>query len=406
MIGRLKAVRQLNWAAKHRIKILLTLSHSSTLSYYHIFMKYPLLLFLLLCQTVLLPAQSVFDSLYQTKTLEVYFASGKYALDATASATLDEIVGLFKQINTDKAVRITAHTDSVGQADRNEQLARNRAAAVSQYLQKQGLPAEAIIEVKTYGERLPIAPNATEEGRQRNRRATVEVARTVPMATLTGRVTDKSTGSGVQAWVSFRSKTRKDSVQTDTSGHYRVRLPKDTVVKIEAVARDYFFESFALKVLGSPELYAKYKLSPNIALPPAKKGEKAVLRDLFFVGDAAILLKSSEGELPKVLKFMQLNPKLKIEIGGHVNVPYPKGMQYPKTKGLTPEQYVMEKEPMWKQGLSKQRAETVFSYLVQNGIDSLRMATVGYKNNQMLFPNAVTGKEQEQNRRVEIKIVE
>jgi outer membrane protein OmpA-like peptidoglycan-associated protein len=81
-------------------------------------------------------------------------------------------------------------------------------------------------------------------------------------------------------------------------------------------------------------------------------------------------------------------------------------MQYPKMKGLTPEQYVMEKEPMWKQGLSQQRAETVFSYLVQNGIDSLRMSTVGYKNNQMLFPNAVTGKEQEQNRRVEIKIIE
>jgi outer membrane protein OmpA-like peptidoglycan-associated protein len=226
------------------------------------------------------------------------------------------------------------------------------------------------------------------------------------MATLSGRVTDKSTGNGVQSWVSFRSKTRTDSVQTDTSGRYRVRLPEDTVVKMEAVAKDFFFESFALKVLGSPELYAKYKVSPNIELPPAKMGAKAVLRDLFFIGDAAILLKSSEGELPKVLKFMHLNPKLKIEIGGHVNVPYPKGMQYPKMKGLTPEQYVMEKEPMWKQGLSQQRAETVFSYLVQNGIDSLRMSTVGYKNNQMLFPNAVTGKEQEQNRRVEIKIIE
>ncbi len=351
-----------------------------------------------------LSAQSVFDSLYSTQSMELYFATGKADLDIESQRVLDSVVTIFNRLQVGKMVRITAHTDSVGGSESNESLSKHRAAAVSGWLEKHGVPSAAIVSVKTYGERSPAAPNATETGRRRNRRATIEVAQVVPMATFAGRVTDKTTGQGVVASITFRTKTRMDSTQTDTSGRYSVRLPKDSVVKVETQAKDYFFESVAMKVMGSPELYKKYKVSPDIQLPPAKPGEKVILRNLFFIGDAAMLLKVSEPELPKILKFMQLNPDLMIEIGGHVNVPYPQEHNFKLASWQTPADYAMSKEKPWKYKLSQDRAEMVYGYLVRNGIAKSRMTFKGYLNSQMLFPHATSTQEYEQNRRVEIKV--
>jgi outer membrane protein OmpA-like peptidoglycan-associated protein len=211
----------------------------------------------------------------------------------------------------------------------------------------------------------------------------------VPMATFAGQVKDRDTGKGVPSTITFRSKTREDSTRTDSAGYYNVRLPKDSMLKIETVAPGYFFQSTAMRIYGSPELYKKYNLSPDIVLPPAKVGETAVLRDLFFVGDQAVLLKVSEPELPKILKFMQINPDLRVEIAGHINGP-----------GL-----VMSQEPEWRRTLSERRARLVYEYLLKNGIPASRMKYKGYENTQMLFPRPQNERESEQNRRVEIRVV-
>ncbi|MBC7776434.1 MAG: OmpA family protein [Phycisphaerae bacterium] len=360
------------------------------------------LLFCLVCHPV--SAQSLFDSLYDARILEVHFASGKADLDPDSKRILDTVLLYFQNMRGEKTVRITAHTDSVGNSIYNEKLSERRAAAVSNWLTTNGLPENAFISVTAFGERTPILSNHTEQGRYQNRRATVEIARRVPMTMLEGRVTDKSTGEGVETTVAFRTKTRQDSTRTDTMGRYRVQLPKDSIVKIEVVAKDYFFESITMKILGSPELYKKYNLSPDIVLPPATPGKKAVLRDLFFMGDQAILLKASEPELPKILKFMQLNPDLVIEIGGHVNVPYPKKHNFKLKPGQTPADYIMEKQESWKQSLSGRRAKTVRDYLLNHGIPASRMTLKGYKNAQMLFPHATDSNGQEMNRRVEIMV--
>ncbi len=346
----------------------------------------PLLLLFVFAKTV--SAQSIFDSLYAAKSAEVYFAFGKADLTTEAGAVLDSLVASLKAEPRYLRIRITAHTDSIGSPAANEALSKRRAAAVRSKLLQRGL-GDAQIEIAGFGERRPIAENSTEEGRQRNRRATLDVITAVPMATFAGQVKDRDTGKGVEATITFRSKTREDSIRTDTTGFYSVRLPKDSVLKIEAIAPNYFFQTTTAKIYGSPELYQKYKVSPDIVLPPANVGEKAVLRDLFFVGDEAILLKVSEPELPKVLKFMQINPDLKVEIAGHINGP-----------GL-----VMAREPEWRRGLSERRAKLVYDYLLKNGIPAERLTYKGYMNTQMLIPNPKNEKESEQNRRVEIRVV-
>ena len=64
---------------------------------------------------------------------------------------------------------IAGHTDSVGTFAYNFLLSARRAAAVRDYLIRQGVPAYKMTAVG-YGEGLPIAPNATVEGRALNRR--------------------------------------------------------------------------------------------------------------------------------------------------------------------------------------------------------------------------------------------
>lgn len=352
-------------------------------------MKFLLSLLALFVFTTILSAQSVFDSVYSARSAEVYFAFGKADLTPEAGAVLDSVVAGLRANPRHLRIRITAHTDSIGTPTANETLSKRRAAAVRDKLLQRGL-GDAQIEIATFGERLPAATNATEEGRQRNRRATLEIMMAVPMAAFAGQVKDRDTGKGVQATVTFRSKTREDSTRTDSAGFYSVRLPKDSVVKIEAVAPNYFFQSMTAKIFGSPELYKKYKINPDIVLPPAKAGETAVLRDLFFVGDQAILLKASEPELPKVLKFMQINPDLRVEIAGHINGP-----------GL-----IMANEPEWRRSLSERRARLVYDYLLKKGIPAERMTYKGYENTQMLYPQPKNPQEAEQNRRVEIRVVE
>lgn len=347
----------------------------------------PFLLLFTLAKTAV--SQSVFDSLYAARSAEVYFAFGKAELTPEADGVLDLLAADLKSDPRYLRIRITAHTDSIGSPATNENLSKRRAAAVREKLLQRGL-GDIQIQIAGFGERRPVATNSTEKGRQQNRRATLEILTAKPMVIFAGQVKDRDTGKGIAgATVAFRTKSREDSVRTNKTGFYSVLLPKDSVVKIVAVAPGYFFQSMTAKMFGSPELYKEHKINPDILLSPARVGETAVLRDLFFEGDEAILLKDSESELPKFLKFMQINPTLKIEVAGHINGP-----------GLN-----MNEEPDWRRTLSERRAKVVYDYLLKNGIPAGRMSYKGYMNTQMLFPNPKDEDEAEQNRRVEIRVV-
>ena len=69
-------------------------------------------------------------------------------------------------------VQIAGHTDSTGSSEYNQQLSVNRANSVSNYMLQNGIIYERIITTG-YGESLPIADNATPEGRQANRRVEI-----------------------------------------------------------------------------------------------------------------------------------------------------------------------------------------------------------------------------------------
>jgi len=334
-------------------------------------------------------AQSIFDSVRVAHRAEVYFAFGKHDLDGAAAAVLDSFASAWAALPNPNSARITAHTDSIGSLENNLALSQRRSQAVRAALVQRGVPAGKI-QAASLGERRPAMENSTEEGRQRNRRATLEIQSAVPMSPYAGQVTDKNTGQGIAATVHFSTRTQRDSVLTDSSGRFAVRLPKDSVVKTEVYSTGYFFESAMQKIYGTPEMLRRMRAEPFvIALPRAASGEKVAIRNFYFVGNEAILLKTSEPELPKVLKFMQVNPDIRIEVAGHINNPL-----------KTPEQ--LEK---WEWTLAINRAKLVYDYLLRNGIAAERMTYKGYGNTEMLFPlPGASESEQEQNRRVEIRV--
>jgi outer membrane protein OmpA-like peptidoglycan-associated protein len=355
--------------------------------------------------TAVAQTRSVFDSLYTTKTFMTFFDSGKSDLDTAARLTLDSVLLQYGRYKKNGIVRITAHTDADGSAEINEALALRRAESVEKWLLLHQVPAKAIVSINTFGERQPLSSNDSEAGRRMNRRATIEVDRLVPMTTFEGRITDQKTGEGISAMLTFSTKTRTDTTQTDTSGYYRVRLPKDSIVRMDVVAKNYFFESVMSKMFGTPALMEKSGKSGNIQLAPAGQGDKIALKNLHFRANSPVLLPVSFGELPKLIKFMEINPDYIIEIGGHINLPYAVYHGFSLSPGQSPAQYVMTLTTPGEKTLSLRRAQTIQSYLLNHQIDASRLVVKGYDNSQMLFPHASSEAEQEANRRVEIKVI-
>ena len=66
-------------------------------------------------------------------------------------------------------VEISGHTDSIGTNEANRKLSQERAEAVREYLSTHSIHVSRVT-AKGYGATKPVAPNDTEEGRQRNRR--------------------------------------------------------------------------------------------------------------------------------------------------------------------------------------------------------------------------------------------
>jgi outer membrane protein OmpA-like peptidoglycan-associated protein len=313
--------------------------------------------------------------------VEVYFDFGKDELLPAADSALGTLLK-YCQPPGEFLVKITAHTDSIGSLANNESLSRRRANAVIAYLKGKGF-GEKAIQVATFGEKKPAAPNATEDGRQLNRRATVEVFKPMPLGMVEGQVLNAKTGEPVAANVVLHTKDSRDTLQADQQGFFKKSFPLGTVVGIDAYAHCFFMKSDMVKA----EKVAK---PVQLAMKPALVGEAIDIDNLYFVGNEAVLLPPSKPELPKILQFLQLNPEMKIEIAGHVNQP-----NLPPVSGTS-----------WEYKLSVSRAKLVHDYLLENGIPQSRITYKGYGNWEMRFPQARTEEQMALNRRVEIRILE
>jgi outer membrane protein OmpA-like peptidoglycan-associated protein len=202
--------------------------------------------------------------------------------------------------------------------------------------------------------------------------------------TIKGEVKDSETNkplSGkVEATTELESGEVISSEEAFSDGSFEIDVPKSGQTDLTVSSRGYTFETITL-----PDEKAIDDLSTEgleVSLPKAVKGTGFTVDSIHYKTGSANLEPNSIPTLNKLLEMMNGNPGLKIEIGGHTD-----------STGST--QVNLR--------LSELRAETVASWLIQNGISSKRIATKGYGETEPVADND-TEEGRRKNRRTEITI--
>ena len=103
------------------------------------------------------------------------FKFGKTMLPDEAKQRIDQMIAQIKADPKGAYFEIEGHTDSLGNKKLNERIGLERAEAVKRYLYEQHQVPLHKMNVISYGEEKPVAPNKTKAGRAQNRRVVIKV---------------------------------------------------------------------------------------------------------------------------------------------------------------------------------------------------------------------------------------
>lgn len=165
------------------------------------------------------------------------------------------------------------------------------------------------------------------------------------------------------------------------TGSFLISLPANKNYALNVSMSGYLFYSENIELLsGTPE-------QPFLKNVPMKKllvGESVVLKNVFFETNKYDLKDESRVELLKLRDFMQNNPEVTIEISGHTD-----------NVGNDTDNQV----------LSERRAQAIYNFLIENGVEDIRLSYKGYGETQPIDVND-TEEGRANNRRSEFKIKE
>jgi peptidoglycan-associated lipoprotein len=103
------------------------------------------------------------------------FDRAKADLPDAAKGRIDQLINQLKGDPKSVFIEIEGHTDNTGSSEYNDRLGLERAEAVKRYIYEQHQIPLHRINVISYGETKPVAPNNTREGRAQNRRVVIRV---------------------------------------------------------------------------------------------------------------------------------------------------------------------------------------------------------------------------------------
>lgn len=198
-----------------------------------------------------------------------------------------------------------------------------------------------------------------------------------------GTVVNQRSQEPVAAEVTFRS-VKKDTTQTvrvstQADGTYRAELPTDDNYALTIAADNFIRKRDQLSVATD----STRTIMRDYALTPIEVGATVNLENVLFDRGNASMLPGSYETLDEVASFLQENPTIEIEVAGHTD-----------NRGRADLNLA----------LSEERAAAVKQYLVEQGVDSVRIAQQGYGGTRPLVSNAIE-EERSKNRRVEFTIV-
>lgn len=215
--------------------------------------------------------------------------------------------------------------------------------------------------------------------------ATLDVGiRPSPVTYLKGRVSDAETNLPLQAPLSLINLKKltlvKNNILADENGEFTLCLPLGSDYAFNVSKPGYLFYSASFNLSEARGISDPFLA--EIKLQPVKTGNSMVLRNLYFEFDSYEFLPESLPELEKLFAFLNENPALSVEIGGHTD-----------NTGSS----------AYNQALSEKRAEAVVKYLVEKGIPASKMSFKGYGFSKPVAPND-TEEGKQQNRRTEITV--
>jgi outer membrane protein OmpA-like peptidoglycan-associated protein len=207
-----------------------------------------------------------------------------------------------------------------------------------------------------------------------------------PVVLVSGNVYNKKTNEPLSASLVYETlpdgTEAGNAISNPSDGAFKIVLPYDKNYSIRATA-DHFFaisENLNLDSL----IKAGYKeIHKDLYLVPIEIGQVVRLNNVFFDFDKWDLRPESYFELDRVVKLLNENPAIEIEMSAH-------------TDSYGSDEYNFK--------LSDNRARSVMEYIISKGIAPNRIVSQGYGETRPVAPND-TPENRQLNRRVEFKIL-
>jgi OOP family OmpA-OmpF porin len=114
---------------------------------------------------------------------KVQFATGSSEILPVSFGLLDEVAGVLTENPQIEVLQVEGHTDSTGTAALNRKLSQQRAESVMRYLSSKGV-AGGRMRAKGFGPDKPIADNASDDGKEKNRRVEFNILKQGPKKTV------------------------------------------------------------------------------------------------------------------------------------------------------------------------------------------------------------------------------
>jgi flagellar motor protein MotB len=176
-------------------------------------------------------------------------------------------------------------------------------------------------------------------------------------------------------------KTIARSVSDSLTGDFMLILPTDNDYALSVSKPGYLFYSDHFSLTGVHSVTDPF--IRNIPLQEVRVGERVVLRNIFFDTDKYDIRPESEIELGRLIRLLQENPGIRIELSGH-------------TDNVGTREH--------NEALSLNRAMAVCDYLLGRGIAKERISYAGYGFSKPIDTNE-TEAGRSNNRRTEFKII-
>lgn len=329
---------------------------------------------------------SLYSQDFRTYHFDVYFDSGKDAVDMEAASSIRQKIIELGSSNI-REVYLSGHADSDSDDDFNKALSRRRAEHTRNYLMSQGVP-ERMIQMKSFGESMPVS-----DQKHLNRRVQITflyanelLASNGSKLVVLGRVQHGHTGKKMGADYAMEQGGQNLFGQCNRKGDFLLKL--NTIDNARLIVSRNGYLSDVKEVDAAQLRRAGDTLFLNFKLYPVEVVEKITFKNIYFYTDKDVLKPESMTDLQRLLIMLRSNEDLFIQIQGHVN--------FPMYRELTPSL------KMWNHDLSHRRAKAVYDYLVKNGVEPSRLSYIGLSNTRMVHPYPNNQAEADKNKRVEI----